>query len=232
MSLPKPYYEHAGITIYHADCRDILPHLPKVDLVLTDPPYGINTKSDGFGKINPWGDLCNAAFWYADWMKTCRSLLNSDGALWTFLNWRSMVTFQKASCDIAWPIESLLIWDKCWIGPGGMRGLRPSYEMAALFAMPDFAIPDRGIPDIKRSKWSSHKPNGHPAEKPLELMKWLIENSNGPEIILDLFMGSGTTLAAAKLLSKKAIGIELEEKYCEIAARRLEQDSLFMEADA
>jgi len=225
MTLPTPYYEQDGIVIYHGDCREILPHLPKVDLVLTDPPYGINTRSDGMGKISPWADLCNAAFWYADWLKMCQSRLKLDGCLWTFLNWRSMVTFQKASCDIAWPIESLLIWDKCWIGPGGMRGLRPSYEMVALFAMPGFSIENRGLYDIQRWKWSSIKPNGHPAEKPLQGLIWLA-NSSGGDTILDPFMGSGTTLVAAKQLGRKAIGIEIEEKYCEIAVKRLGQGVL------
>ena len=225
MSLPTPYYDVDGITIYHGDCREILPYLPKVDLVLTDPPYGINTKSDGMGKLSPWADLCNSAFWYADWIKTCRSRLRQNGCLWTFLNWRSMVTFQKASCDVGWPIESLLIWDKCWIGPGGQKGLRPSYEMVALFAMPHFSIDDRGLPDIQRWKWSSIKPNGHPAEKPIEGMAWLI-NISGGDTILDPFMGSGTTLVAAKQLGRKAIGIEIEEKYCQIAVKRLGQGVL------
>ena len=221
----KPYYEEDGIVIFHADCREILPHLPKVDLVLTDPPYGINTKSDGMGKISPWGDLCNSAFWYADWLKMCRDKLADTGCLWTFLNWRSMVTFQKASCDMSWPIESLLIWDKCWIGPGGTKGLRPSYEMVALFAMPLFSIADRGLPDIQRWQWSSHKPNGHPAEKPIKGVSWIASISGG-DSILDPFMGSGTTLVAAKQLHRKAIGIEIEEKYCEIAVKRLGQGVL------
>lgn len=221
-----PYYEEDGITIYNADCRDVLPQLEPVDLVLTDPPYGINTKSDGMGKLSPWADLCNAAFWYADWIKSCQVKLRHDGALWSFHNWRSMVTFQKASCDIGWPIESCLIWDKRWIVPGGPKGLRPSYEMVSLFTMPNFSIENRGIPDIKAVQWSSQKPNGHPAEKPIELCKWLIEISGG-ETILDPFAGSGTTLVAAKALGLKAIGIELERKYCDIAIERLRQRSLF-----
>ena len=226
MSLPAPYYSENGITIYHGDCREILPHLEPVDLVLTDPPYGINTKSDGNGKLSPWADMCNSAFWYADWIKQCRSRLTVNGALWSFLNWRSMVTFQKASCDISWSIESLLIWDKCGIGTGGSTGLRPSYEMVALFAMPEFAIPNRGLPDIQRFNWSSQKPNWHPAEKPIDLMSWIIKESGNASAIIDPFMGSGTTLRAAKDLGRKAIGIEIEEKYCEIAAKRLAQEVL------
>ncbi len=221
----KPYYDDGRVQIWLGDCREVLPTLPPVDLVLTDPPYGINTKSDGDGKLSPWADLCNASLWYELWIGACRARLRNTGALWTFLNWRSMVTFQKASCGIAWPITSLLVWDKEWIGPGGQQGLRPSYEMVALFAGSDFSIDDRGIPDIRRSKWASYKPSGHPAEKPLALVKWIAEISGG-NLILDPFAGSGTTLVAAKQLGRRAIGIEIEERYCEIAAKRCAQEVL------
>ena len=200
------------------DCCAILPTL-EVDAVITDPPYGINTRSDGSGKLNPWADLCNSAFWYADWLGLCRATLTRGGPLWTFLNWRSVVTFQKASCDINWPIESLLIWDKCWIGPGGPRGLRPSYEMVALFIAGNFAIKDRGLPDIQRWPVGSNKPNGHPAEKPLEAMLWIVENS-GPGTILDPFLGSGTTCIAAEKLGREFIGIEISPAYVDVAVKR------------
>jgi len=91
--------------------------------------------------------------------------------------------------------------------------------------MEGFSIDNRGLPDIQRWKWSSHKPNGHPAEKPIEGMLWMIHQSGG-DLILDPFMGSGTTLRAAKDLGRKAIGIEIEEKYCEIAAKRMKQEVL------
>lgn len=221
----KPYYEHGGISIFHGDCCEILPSLPVFDLVVTDPPYGINTKSDGNGKLSPWADLCNSAYWYSAWIRLCREKLSHDGATWSFLNWRSMVTFQKASCDVGWPIESMLVWDKCWIGPGGSRGLRPSYELCALWAMPNFALKDRGLPDVQRWPWSSMKPNGHPAEKPIEGMEWILKQSER-SFVLDPFMGSGTTLRAAKDLGVRAVGIEIEERYCEIAAKRMAQEVL------
>jgi site-specific DNA-methyltransferase (adenine-specific) len=206
------------------DCLDLLKSLPSgsVDAVVTDPPYGINTKSDGGGKLNPWGDLCNSAFWYAAWLGEVRRVLRFKGAAWVCLNWRSLVTFQKASCDLGWPIESLMIWDKKWIGPGGSRGLRPSYEMVALFCGPEFSVEDRGIPDIQAFPWSSHKPTGHPAEKPVDLMRFCIDATVGTgATVLDPFMGSGTTGVACIQTGRKFIGFELDAKYCEIAARRI-----------
>jgi site-specific DNA-methyltransferase (adenine-specific) len=204
------------------DCLEILPTLPKVDAVITDPPYGINTKSDGSGKLSPWGDLCNSALWYATWIRAARGKLQRTGSLWTCLNWRSMVTFQKAACDIAWPIESLMVWDKQWIGPGGSRGLRPSYELVALFAGDDFAVKDRGLADVQQFPVGSYKPNGHPAEKPIALTDWLVKHADGA-IVLDPFMGSGTTGVSAVRSGRQFIGIEQDAQWFDIACRRIEQ---------
>ncbi len=219
----KPYYSDDHCTIYHGDCREILPAIEKVDTVIADPPYGINTKSDWLGKLSPWADLCNASLWYEMWLKACRDRLRPTGCLWSFLNWRSQVTFQKASCDMQWPIESMLIWDKDWIGPGGSIGLRPSYEQVALFAGEKFALKDRGLRDIRTQRWSSQKPNGHPAEKPIGLVRWLIDISGG-DVILDPFMGSGTTLRAAKDSGRRSIGIELDKRYCDRVISRMGQE--------
>ncbi len=89
-----------------------------------------------------------------------------------------------------------------------------------------FAIPDRGTPDIRRHQVGSHKPHGHPAEKPEGLMRWIIETSAVDGTVLDPFTGSGSTLAAARSLGIPAAGIEAEERWCEVAARRCSQQTL------
>jgi DNA modification methylase len=225
-------------TVYLGDCVEVMPQAIQAmtgDACITDPPYGINTKSDGMGKLSPWGDLCNSAFWYAEWIKVARSRLKPSGCLWTCLNWRSVVTFQKASCDVRWPIESLMVWDKGLLGCGGQRGLRPSYEMVALFAGEDFSIDDRALADVQRFKWRTTKPTGHPAEKPVDLMAFLIENStkrNG--LVFDPFLGSGTTGVAAVQSGRQFIGIEQDPEWFEFACRRIEdaqrQTEMFPEA--
>jgi DNA modification methylase len=224
----RAYYEQDGITIYHGDCREILPAMGSFDLVVTDPPYSFGMASTAQeGKSGSWADLMNAAAWYASWLAECRRITaNRSGAAWVFNSWRSFPILARAAYEVGWGIESLLVWDKQWIGPGGMRGLRPSYELVALFAHSDFSLEDRGLPDIWQSKWSSIKPNGHPAEKPIALVSRLIRES-GARNVLDPFVGSGTTLAAAKALGYTAVGIEAEERYCEIAAKRVSQGVLF-----
>lgn len=221
--------------IDNIDCLEGLRDIPdgSVDLIVTDPPYMINNYSSMKGKIDPWADWCNAAHWYAAWFSEARRVLKDTGAMWTFLNWRSMVTFQRAACTANWPIESLLIWDKCWIGPGGKKGLRPSYECVALFAMPDFVIEDRSLPDIQRFKWSSTKPHGHPAEKPEALTRWLIEKCSAPgAVVLDLFAGSGTVADSCLRSGRHYIGFEMNPEYHAIATQRISEtiDEMLEEA--
>ena len=208
--------------LLRGDALELLPTLPKVSAFVVDSPYGINTRSDGSGKLSPWGDLCNSAYWYAAWIGAARERLTPDGCLWACLNWRSMVTFQKASCDLGWPIESLMVWDKKWIGPGGQKGLRPSYELVALFAGRDFAIADRGLPDVQPFPVGSFKPSGHPAEKPVALFSFLVKHS-APGIVADCFMGSGTAGVAAMQARRPFIGIEQDAKWFDLACGRIEQ---------
>jgi site-specific DNA-methyltransferase (adenine-specific) len=169
----------------------------------------------------------NNALFYGSWLTEAKRLTDArQGACWVFNSWRSFPVLARASFEIRWPITSLLVWDKEWIGPGGPKGLRPSYELVALFAHEGFQIADRGIPDIWRSQWAAQRPNGHPAEKPVDLLGRLIRESGGTGAVLDPFAGSGSTLVAARREGRRAIGIEIEERWCEIAANRCAQGAL------
>ena len=218
--------------IHNMDCLEGLREIPRnsVDLVVTDPPYGIGIKSQGGAnsKLNPWADICNASLWYTAWINECKRVLKPDGALWSFINWRYLPTLMKAGYAAEWSIESLLIWDKCWIGPGGLKGLRPSYEMVALYTMPDFAIPNRGLADIQRFSWASNKPTGHPAEKPIDLIRWIIAESGkagNDAVILDPFMGSGTTACAAIREGCSYIGFEMDSNWANYGQQRADDES-------
>lgn len=202
MSLPTPYYDEDGITIYHGDCREILPHLPKTDLVLTDPPYGIGQLMKGgtWGKAEKYDDMR-------------RWDVQPDPVIITEI-------VGKASVCILWggnyfsltPSRCWLVWDK--------------QNAVNTTAACELAWTNMGRP-VRRFSWPvGVHANGHPTEKPLELIKWAIDESRTTGTILDPFMGSGTTLRAAKDLGRKAIGIEIEEKYCEIAVKRLAQGVL------
>lgn len=209
-------------TLYCGNSLEIMDLLDNKSfgLVLTDPPYMINTKSDGTGKIDPWGDYMNAAVFYAEWIGKARKKLTQDGALMSFLNWRSVATFFRASCLLGWPMESLVIWNKKHQGTN-MRGFRPVYEMVALFTNPLFKLENRRLGDIVECPRLTRKPN-HPAEKPIALLEFFLKEAK-KERVLDVFMGSGTTLIACERLGIQGTGIEINEKYFETACRRLEE---------
>ncbi len=210
MSQPKPYYDHAGITIYCGDCREVLPALPKVEAVVTDPPYGLQQLAGSYGRHGDTisNDLdCAVRDWVLKYLVGCPTLLFSSPRL--------------SEPPGAWDYR--LVWDKA--EPGLNSGpWRINHE-------PIFVRGD-GWKRIDNSSFSILRfrtGNGctgrrdHPHKKPLGLLVALIRHAP-PGLILDPFMGSGTTLVAAKGLNRRAIGIEIEERYCEIAAKRLEQD--------
>ncbi len=208
MSLPAPYYEEDGITIFHADCRLILPHLPKVDLVLTDPPYGIERFKKGFGytRFKGYGAETEGIKWDVAPTKEClSSILNvaQFSIVWGGNNYEMPAS------------QYFLVWDKM--------------QTVDNFASAELAYTNVKIP-AKVFRFSIHEHNQcnkyHPTQKPVELMKWCIAFVPTAQTILDPFMGSGTTLRAAKDLGRKAIGIEIEEKYCAIAVERLRQGVL------
>lgn len=199
----KPYYEHAGITIYHGDCREILPHLPRVDAVITDPPYGI-----GFGAH------------HTKWSANRGVVLG---------NWDAAIPDVDFLVDLA---PKIAVWGGERFSLPVMRGwltwVKP--DAAPTFASTEFAWTNRDCP-ARHFVYAVGAVNservGHPTQKPEDLMRWTIQQvAPDAQTILDPFMGSGTTLVAAKNLGRKAIGIEIEEKYCEIAAKRLAQEVL------
>lgn len=208
------------------DSVDLIRGIPDgvFDLIVTDPPFtfGLGSSIDT-GKLDNWNDLLNGSYFFKEIFKECYRVLKPNGAMWISNSWRSLPCLMKALADIGCSIESLLVWHKDWIGPGGSKGLRPSYEVVALVCKGAFAIPDRGIPDVKTVKWCSIKPN-HPAEKPLDLIKWLISISGDSDYILDPFAGSGTTLKAAKELGKIGLGFEINPAYESTIRKRLAID--------
>lgn len=225
----KPYYERNGITIYHGDCREILPTLEGVDLVLTDPPYGIvensgrrlhaykdHTKSHG--RIGWSGSAIVTDYGDTDW-----DLEPLDNVAWQQLKTVSsnqVVWGYNHLIDVLGKSPRTLVWDKkC------QNGWEDTFSDCE-FAWCSSVGPDR----MFRLRWIGMLRGGkpvkrlHPTQKPDELMAWCIRFFPDAMTILDPYAGSGSTLRAAKDLGRKAIGIEIEERYCEIAAMRLSQE--------
>lgn len=218
----KPYYEDNEVTIYNADCRDVLPRLCGVDLLLADPPYGIDYQSNHrqvkFEKIHD--DLA----YPTEWLRAATAAVER-GTLYMFCNEASLSNAQELLGVHRWSTNRLLIWDKqnCSGGDLSNYGLRTEF---ILYGTKMFSPPLKGSRDSNLISIPRVRPQDlrHPNEKPYLLMAYLIMKSTNPdELILDPFMGSGSSIEAARDLGRRAIGIEIEERYCEIAANRLRQ---------
>lgn len=208
----KPYYEEAGITIYHGDCRELLPQM-SFDCVVSDPPYGINHPTNyrarGRGPLAESND-------YSPVVGDDRLFDPSFLLRWPCILWGANYYARTLPESSGW-----LIWDK----------MRPHDldQATAELAWSNFVKGAR----VFRYLWNGMIRDGneylvHPTQKPVALMQWCLNLKWTPlGVVCDPFMGSGTTLRAAKDLGRRAIGIEIEEKYCEIAAKRLSQEVLF-----
>ena len=240
----KPYYSHAGITIYHGDCREILPTLPNVDLVISSPPYNTmpaSHKPSGIhaerkSGVNLWIKKASEGYFdtrpeeeYQAWIVSVfeAAMERCLGLMWINhkIRYRDGVAIHPARM-FPWPIYSEVIWDRGSSMALNCKRYAPSTEHLLAFGKPSIWNDDlNGMMSVWRI--APDDDTDHPCAFPLELVRRpIISSSNEGHIVLDPFMGSGTTLRAAKDLGRKAIGIEIEEKYCEIAARRLSQEVL------
>lgn len=222
----KPYYSEKGITIYNADCREILPSLPKVDLVLTDPPYNVakdygNSSSDSL-PVHEWAKFMSEVF-------AATYELSEDGS-------HMLATFPLKNLPLAlrtvekyewkWP----LFWHKSnamLFSPAGVCRM----DLAGWWTKGGAEMPHKASDTYVKALIPQPESEGHPCPKSISFFGWLMARFDS-RLVLDPFMGSGTTLRAAKDLGRQAIGIEIEERYCEIAANRLRQEVLNFEAVA
>ena len=222
MSRPfvTPYYEDESVTIYHGDAAEILPKLSGIDAVITDPPYGVNLGSDATHVI---GNTPYESFRDTEANVKCHII--PVVCLAMSMAKRVVVTPGTRCCFFyPYPDEIGAIYIPA--GAGFSRwGFTCSQPI--LYYGKDPYMPRNKKPNSFTTTALADD-NGHPCPKPLKWMTWLVDRCSTPnETICDPFMGSGTTLRAAKDLGRRAIGIEIEEKYCEIAARGMSQGVLW-----
>lgn len=215
----KIYYQDESVVIYNADCREILPQIPdkSIDLVLTDPPYGINLNTDNSrfsggtaGNMAKRGNGVGTA--------KGQPIVNDDKPFDpTFL-------LNYGDSQIIWgwnhfadklPHGSCLVWVKrydeafgSFLSDAELAWMSKGYGVYCKRDLSNNAIANNRV---------------HPTQKPVTLMAWCLSFFPDANTILDPFLGSGTTAYCAKKLGRKCIGIEIEEKYCEIAAKRCMQ---------
>lgn len=203
----KPYYEHAGITIYHGDCREVLPQIENIAVIVADPPYGV-------GK--DYGQIKDSLDTFQDAVRLVISR-NIPAAIFV-----PVCRVQDLPVRPQW----MAVWNKRY-GASGLIAypIYPHWEGIALYSISgDFSGNKGHRSDVFTFSPAVARGSGHPTPKPLDLMKELIGWMPATGTVCDPFMGSGTTLVACKNLNRPAIGIEIEERYCEIAAKRLSQE--------
>jgi DNA modification methylase len=206
-----PYYAQDGVTIYHGDCRDVLSHLTPCDLLLTDPPYGI----DFAGQPTKWQrragqkpeswDSEPAPDWLIGWMRSITAFQIIWGG--------NYFTLPPARCWLSWHKPD---------APPSLGNVE--------YAWTNLDQNSRQI-SVSISATNAERV-GHPTQKPESVMRWALMQAAPCATVLDPFMGSGTTLVACQRLGRQCIGIEREERYCEIAAQRLAQRALPLEIGA
>ena len=226
------------IELYQGDCLEVTDELislsVKFDAIITDPPYNIsrdnNFKTMGRAGID-FGEW-DKDFDLTGWIKYCEPLLKKGGNIVIFNSWKNMTYISNALEDNGFEVKDLIRWKKTNAMPRNRdRRFITDYEVAA------WAVKKGGkwtfnrlsdtyeIPEILAGLTpKSEKVNGgHPTQKPVYVMKWLLERlTNAGDLVLDPFMGSGSTGVACKELNRRFIGIELDENYFDISCKRLE----------
>jgi site-specific DNA-methyltransferase (adenine-specific) len=219
-----PYYTDGLATLYHGDCLDILPELETIgSAIVTDPPYGLGvTYADGSDDSRE--NLTSLVQDVWPWMSRYETVALTPGVKHMWL----------------WPEPD---WTLCWhlpaatsSGPWGFCTWQPvlAYGKDPYLASGRGRRPDSISMAFGSTKMAEQEgASDHPCPKPREFVSWLIERvARVSDAILDPFVGSGTTLVVAKQLGRQSVGIERSERYCEIAAKRLAQGSLFEMSDS
>lgn len=235
----KPYYQDDAVTIYHADCFDLLHDLSGVGAVVTDPPYSsggafrgdraqltttkyVNSDSASYRPefAGDTRDQRSFLAWATMWLNAARKASEPGAVLASFIDWRQLPVLTDAVQAGGWTWRNLATWWK-----PGVRMQKGRFSASAEYVVYATNGPVLDGASSPQNVFSC-KIDGdreHIAQKPAKVMRWVMGVVPPGAVVLDPFMGSGSTLEAARDGGHRAIGIEVDERYCEAAARRFEQ---------
>lgn len=235
-----PYYADDAVTLYHGDALEVMSCLSEatVDAVLTDPPYSSGGRRENARSIrksmtravgdDDWirGDAMSTPG-FAWLMRACgvqwRRLLTPGGHALAFIDWRMAPNLAAALETADLRQHPTLVWDKTHFGMGAI--FRNQYELIVHMSAGNPRPPARrDVGNVLR--FPPVRDGLHPTEKPLPLLRILLSVVCPTGLVLDPFVGSGAVMVAARELGLRAIGVDSDERYCEVAARRLSQDVL------
>lgn len=231
-----PYYADDQVTLYHGDCIEVMADIPdaSVSTVLTDPPYSSGGRRENSRSLrksmnrsmedDEWirGDAMSTnGFTYL--LRMCgiqwRRVLVPGGHVLSFIDWRMAGILAAALETADLRQHPILVWDKQRLGMGAV--FRNQHEFVVHMSSGNPLAPQRrDVPNVLR--FPTVRNGDHPTEKPGILLETLLSVVTPPRgVVLDPFAGSGSTLYAARALEHKAIGVEADERYCEVIAKRL-----------
>lgn len=221
-----PYYDSGGITIYHGDCRDFCEdrQSPVVDLVIADPPFFLPARISTSRKAWPrsLSEVAIMDHYFKETFWWLRYRHRITGALYTFCDSTSYAVFLSNLYPL-YDRTQCIVWDK---GRGGLgSGWRHSVELIIHGALGSTVYADGFRRNLITVPVVDSDSRSHASEKPVDILGTLL-SAHPVGVVLDPYMGTGATLVAARKKGWRAIGVELEERYCEIAARRLSQGVL------
>ena len=211
------------ITLINGDCLEEMKNISdkSIDLILTDSPYGFGYQSNmKKNKDLPMFYDRNTS-WLNEWLYLANKVLKDDGHLYMFAPIQKIDEF-KQKIENFFIIKNILVWDKNGFGMGDLYGqYAPSYEFI-IFAVKEQGRKLNGKRERDVLNFKKVRPEFHPTQQPVDLLEYFIEKStNEGEVVLDSFMGSGSTGIACKEIHRDFIGIELDKKYFEIAKKRI-----------
>jgi len=215
------------LKLYKGDCLEVMDKLIeqgiKVNAIITDSPYGMSYQSNGKKNKDLPMLYDKNLKWLPKFLRLSRTILKNDGHLYMFMPWQRVDEF-KIQIENFFIPKNILIWYKDSFGMGDLKGqYAPSYEMI-MFAVKEQGRKLNGKRDKDIIKCKKTKINLHPTQKPVELIEHLLlKSTNENDIVLDPFMGSGTTGVACVNTNRNFIGIEIDKDYFEIAKKRIEK---------
>jgi site-specific DNA-methyltransferase (adenine-specific) len=224
-----PYWTDGQVTLHLGDMLET--PIPAVaDVFITDPPYS-RAGALHTGRTNSQADLAGSDQFWLHWFNVATKRITDrtrpDGHGFVFTDYRTVALVERAflASGAGWRVSQCLVWDRESIGLGSP--FRASHELIAFARGPKFEWKGkRDMGNVLRCRWPYGAHENHEAEKPVPLLETLVATAPAGALILDPFAGSGSTLVAARNLGRRAIGVELDERYAERAARRLSQEVL------
>jgi len=242
-----PYYQDDLVTIYHGEALSIIPTLPAFDALVADPPYssgGLHRSDRMVSTVSKYvnsdtyavrheftgdnRDQRSYLAWVGLWMTAALMRAKPGAVACLFTDWRQLPTTTDALQAGGWIWRGVAVWDKTLKARPAAGQFTSQAEYVVWGTCGPTAVRQLGfqIPGVFRAMAPDNDERDHITQKPIEVMRWMMDAVAPGGLVVDPFMGSGSTLVAAKESGRRSIGIEIEERYCEIAARRCSQEVL------